>query len=123
MTCLASKLREQACKKPVTEIVASDALLSDAEVVLWLDLREVTCEDIKSIEMRHVAVANKEGKYQDLGKVIATKGTRNVYEVDQGDAKQNSAVMLTFCASGTITPPIIYPNKRLPQAHRNEATL
>nr|CAH7764952.1 unnamed protein product [Callosobruchus chinensis] len=66
MTCLASKLREQACKKPVTEVISADALLSDAEVVVWLDLREVTCEDIKSIEMRHVAVANKEGKYQGM---------------------------------------------------------
>ncbi|CAH1998303.1 unnamed protein product [Acanthoscelides obtectus] len=66
MNCLASKLREQASKKPVTEIVASDDLLSDAEVVVWLDLREVTCDDIKSIEMRHVAVANKEGRYQGI---------------------------------------------------------
>nr|CAI5868136.1 unnamed protein product [Callosobruchus analis] len=66
MNCLASKLREQACKKPLAEVISPDALLSDAEVVVWLDLREVTSEDIKSIEMRHVAVANKEGKYQGM---------------------------------------------------------
>ncbi|VEN52397.1 unnamed protein product [Callosobruchus maculatus] len=29
----------------------------------------------------------------DLGKVVATKGIRNVYEVDQGDAKHNSTVI------------------------------
>lgn len=53
----------------------------------------------------------------DLGKVLAPKGTKNVYEVDQGDAKQNLTVMFTFAASGTVTPPmIIYPNKRLPQS-------
>lgn len=49
-----------------------------------------------------------------MGKVIAPLGAKNVYEVDQGDAKQNLTVMFTFSASGDITPPlIIYPNKRL----------
>lgn len=52
-----------------------------------------------------------------LGQVIALRGSRNVYEVDLGDAKQNLTVMFTFSASGTVTPPmIIYPNKRLPQS-------
>lgn len=49
-----------------------------------------------------------------IGKVIAPLGAKNVYEVDQGDAKQNLTVMFTFSASGDVTPPlIIYPNKRL----------
>ncbi|KAJ8943143.1 hypothetical protein NQ318_022884 [Aromia moschata] len=49
-----------------------------------------------------------------LGKVIAPKGAKNVYEVDKGQAKQNLTVMLSFSASGAITPPmIIFPNKRL----------
>lgn len=49
-----------------------------------------------------------------LGKVVAPVGAKNVYEVDQGEAKQNLTVMFTFSAAGEITPPmIIYPNKRL----------
>lgn len=49
-----------------------------------------------------------------LGKVLAAKGEKNVYEIDLGEAKQNLTVMFTFSASGDITPPmIIFPNKRL----------
>jgi hypothetical protein len=46
-------------------------------------------------------------------KVLAPKGTRNVYEVDIGHAKPSLAAMFTFGANGDIIPPIIiYPNKR-----------
>lgn len=49
-----------------------------------------------------------------LGKVIAPKGSKNVYEVDMGEAKQNLTVMFTFSAAGDVTPPlIIFPNKRI----------
>lgn len=48
-------------------------------------------------------------------KVIAPKGSKNVYEVDVGAAKQNITVMFCFCANGETTPPlVIYPYKRLP---------
>lgn len=60
------KIRENASKKPLTEIVTPESLLCDSEVVIWLDLREVTIDEIKSIEMRHVAVANKQGQYQGI---------------------------------------------------------
>lgn len=50
-----------------------------------------------------------------IGKVLAPKGSKNVYEVDQGNAKSNLTVMFTFGASGMTTPPmVIYPYKRLP---------
>ncbi|KAI4454310.1 hypothetical protein MML48_9g00011696 [Holotrichia oblita] len=46
--------------------------------------------------------------------VIAPRGTKNVYKVDQGAAKANLTVMFTISASGVITPPMeIYPYKRL----------
>lgn len=49
------------------------------------------------------------------GKVLAPKGSKNVYEVDLGNAKSNLTVMFTFGASGVTTPPmVIYPYKRLP---------
>ncbi|KAJ8974948.1 hypothetical protein NQ317_016181 [Molorchus minor] len=47
--------------------------------------------------------------------VIAPKGSRNVYEVDNAPAKSNLTVLFTFSAQGEVTPPfIIYPYKRLP---------
>lgn len=64
MTRLGSMLREQAFKKPLTEILPPETILSEPEVVNWLDLREVTLDDLKDIQVRHVAVANKNGKYQ-----------------------------------------------------------
>ncbi|KAI4455739.1 hypothetical protein MML48_9g00000314 [Holotrichia oblita] len=51
-----------------------------------------------------------------LGKVIAPKGAKNIYEVDRGEAKQNLTVMFTFSSVGETTPPlIIFLNKRLPK--------
>lgn len=48
--------------------------------------------------------------------VIAPRGTRNVYEVDRGQAKSTLTVLFTFSASGETTPPmVIFPYKRLPQ--------
>lgn len=47
-------------------------------------------------------------------RVIAPKGTRNVYEVDSGKAKTTLTVLFTFSAAGNFTQPlIIYPGKRL----------
>lgn len=52
--------------------------------------------------------------------VLAPKGSRNVYEVDQGLAKQSITVMFTFSAAGVVTNPmIIYPYKRLPNEIQN----
>lgn len=47
-------------------------------------------------------------------KVLAPKGTKNVYEVEH-HPKANLTVMFTFCANGDIIPPmVIYPYQRLP---------
>ncbi|KAJ8931372.1 hypothetical protein NQ314_015717 [Rhamnusium bicolor] len=46
--------------------------------------------------------------------VLAPKGARNVYEVDNAPAKSNLTVLFTFSAQGEVTPPfVIYPYKRL----------
>lgn len=66
MTQFGTKLRENASKKPLTQIVLPDTLLSDPEIAIWLDLREVTVDDVKQIVMRHIAVANKVGRYQGM---------------------------------------------------------
>ncbi|KAF9420546.1 hypothetical protein HW555_003296 [Spodoptera exigua] len=47
-------------------------------------------------------------------KVIALRGTKNVYEVDHAQSKSCVTVMFTFSADGETTPPmIIYPLKRM----------
>lgn len=52
--------------------------------------------------------------------VLALKGQKNVYEVDNAVAKTNLTVMLSFSANGAIIPPmIIFPYKRIPE-HREE---
>lgn len=50
-----------------------------------------------------------------LKKVLAPKGTKNVYEIEHAPSKTTLTVMFTFAASGIVTPPmIIYPYKRIP---------
>ncbi|KAJ8952744.1 hypothetical protein NQ318_008058 [Aromia moschata] len=49
-------------------------------------------------------------------KIVAQKGSKDVYEVDTASAKSNLTVMFSFCANGLTTPPmIIYPYKRMPK--------
>ncbi|XP_062557247.1 uncharacterized protein LOC134222120 [Armigeres subalbatus] len=48
--------------------------------------------------------------------VIAEKGSRNVYEVERANAKQNITVMFSFSAEGQIVDPlVILPGQRLRQ--------
>lgn len=48
-------------------------------------------------------------------KVLAPRGARNVYEVENTSSKMNLTVMFTFSATGVLVPPmVIYPYKRLP---------
>lgn len=47
-------------------------------------------------------------------KVLAPRGTKNIYEIEHASSKLNITVMFTFSASGMTTPPmIIFPGKRL----------
>lgn len=56
-------------------------------------------------------------------KVLAPKGARNVYEIENAPSKSNITVMFTFTASGHVTPPmIIFPYKRLPVNILNSVT-
>lgn len=50
------------------------------------------------------------------GRVLAEKGTKNVYTIEKGASKENVTVMFTFSASGEICAPmIVYPYKRIPE--------
>lgn len=55
-----------------------------------------------------------------LGKIIVPGGSKNVYEIDQENAKKNLTVMFTFNSSEYTAPPlVIFPNKRLKPAVSN----
>ncbi|ENN74605.1 protein arginine N-methyltransferase 6 isoform X1 [Dendroctonus ponderosae] len=59
-------LREEAYKKPLTEKIPPECLISEPEVATWIDLREVTSDDLNEIKLRHVAVSNKVGTYEGI---------------------------------------------------------
>lgn len=66
MQFVGKKLREETSNKPRTAVVPLDDLLADSNVVVWLDLREVTLDEVRTIKFSDVAVANKSGKYQGI---------------------------------------------------------
>lgn len=66
MKSFSCKLRNEASKKPITIYVSPEHILSDPEVVSWIDVREVTAADISAIKSEHVVVANKNSKYQGI---------------------------------------------------------
>lgn len=50
------------------------------------------------------------------GQVLAEKGARNVYNVEQSQAKESITVLFTFSAAGNVCCPfIVYPYQRLPE--------
>ncbi|XP_026686583.1 uncharacterized protein LOC113471547 [Diaphorina citri] len=51
------------------------------------------------------------------GKVLAPKGWKNVYVLNQGNEKETITVLLVFNAKGeTLTPMVVFPYKRPPKA-------
>lgn len=66
MQTFATKLRLEAFRKPQTIIVAPNHVLSEPEVVFWIDLREITIEDLSTIHLAHVAVSRQNGLYQGI---------------------------------------------------------
>ena len=49
------------------------------------------------------------------GRVLAEKGAKNVYSIDEGSSKENITVMFSFSANGKKCPMIVYPYKRIPE--------
>ncbi|KAK9886592.1 hypothetical protein WA026_017518 [Henosepilachna vigintioctopunctata] len=66
MNSFCEKLKTEVSKKPLTSKVNEDYILTEPEIVLWFDMREVTIEELQSITVDHLAIANKEGKYQGI---------------------------------------------------------
>lgn len=52
-------------------------------------------------------------------KVLGIRGQKNVYEVHQGNDKDNITVLFNVSANGEVAPTmVVYPGKRLPQGAR-----
>ncbi|KAF2900191.1 hypothetical protein ILUMI_05986 [Ignelater luminosus] len=66
MTRFSDKLKAQTCQSPKIMTVKSDDVLSDPEVLLWIDLREITVEELNLSKIRHLAVVDKPGNYQGI---------------------------------------------------------
>lgn len=66
MKTFGKELRNEASKKPLISSVEEDCLLSDPEIVTWIDLKQTTQEELKTIESDHLVVCNKSGNYQGI---------------------------------------------------------
>lgn len=66
MTKFCEKLKSQAPQVPRIMTVKAEHILSDPEIILWVDLREVTVDDLNSATVRHLAVVDKPGRYQGI---------------------------------------------------------
>lgn len=66
MTSFAAQIRKQKSQKP--EILAVDAkdLLHEGTVMAWLDLTEVSADDLCEINFKEVVVASTAGRYQGV---------------------------------------------------------
>jgi hypothetical protein len=99
-------------------VTLASANVSEADIRSWFQQIETYLkeEDLFQILDDPIRVFNSDETNFQLcpktKKVIAPRGTRNVYEVDRGQAKFTLTVLFTFAASDTITAPmIIYPYK------------
>lgn len=66
MKHFASSLRRQSLKKPETILISPEHILSQPEIISWLDLKEVTKSDLDEIKTEILVVANKSDKFQGI---------------------------------------------------------
>ncbi|XP_055637097.1 protein arginine N-methyltransferase 6 [Toxorhynchites rutilus septentrionalis] len=66
MKTFGRELRKQKSDKPEILTVAAKDLLHEGLIMAWLDLKEVTVEDLNTFEMKEVMVIQKPGKFQGI---------------------------------------------------------
>ena len=112
---------EIACRTP-EGVTAASACVSEENIRGWFKsvediLKEENVFDILSDPER--VFNGDETNFMLCPKknlVLAPTGSKNVYEVENSQAKATLTVMCTFSASGMTCPPmIIYPLQRIPQ--------
>jgi hypothetical protein len=103
-------------------VTAASACVTEADIRKWFaEVEEYINENnLQEVMMNPSRIFNgDETGFQicpATGRVLAEKGSKNVYCVDKGSSKENVTVMCTFGADGTICQPmIIFPYKRIPE--------
>lgn len=66
MVSFCNKLKTKSTNSPIIMNIKPEHLLSEPEIILWLDMREVTLEDIRCNKIQHLAVIDKPGRYQGI---------------------------------------------------------
>lgn len=103
-------------------VTQSSACVSEKDIRRWFEeirqyLTETGLFDILN-EASRVFNGDESG-FQlcpKTGKVLAIKGTKNVYNIDSNNSKECITVMFTFSASGETCPPmVVYKYQRIPQ--------
>ncbi|XP_055547672.1 protein arginine N-methyltransferase 6 [Wyeomyia smithii] len=66
MQCFGRALRKHKSDKPEVLNVSAEHLLHEGHIMAWLDLKEVSVDDLSSFEMKEVMVIQKSGKFQGI---------------------------------------------------------
>jgi hypothetical protein len=101
-------------------VTSASSCVSEADIRKWFDEVQLYIKEKKLEESMNDPSRIFNGDetcFQicpSTGRVLATKGARNVYSVEQGSSKESITVMFTFSADGkTCCPMIVYPYKSL----------
>lgn len=66
MTSLGAAIRTQKSYKPEVLNVPADCLLHDGTVVAWLDLNDISIDDLNQFQFKEVIVIQQRGRYQGV---------------------------------------------------------
>lgn len=66
MTYFGTCIRKQKSQKPEILVVGENDLLHEGTVLAWLDLKEVSGDDLSEINFKEVIVASSAGRYQGV---------------------------------------------------------
>ncbi|KAK5647448.1 hypothetical protein RI129_002340 [Pyrocoelia pectoralis] len=66
MVSFSKRLKSHSLSSPLILNVKPEDILSEPEILLWVDLREATLEDLNSNKLRQLAVVDKSGRYQGI---------------------------------------------------------
>lgn len=66
MQAFATALRAQKSMKPEVMLVPAENLLHEGTVMVWLDLNEVTADDLEEFQFNEVVVTQRNGQYQGI---------------------------------------------------------
>lgn len=66
MQAFATALRAQKSMKPEIMLVPAENLLHEGTVMVWLDLNEVTQDDLEEFQFNEVIVTQRNGQYQGI---------------------------------------------------------